>query len=57
VVRELHSGILSIAFFLSWFVLPLAVYTNLPAKFIKKKIDDDGLRGFLSKHIELFGQI
>jgi hypothetical protein len=42
---------------LSWFVLPLAVYTNLPKKFIKKKIDDDGLAGFLPKHIELFGQI
>jgi hypothetical protein len=34
-----------------------ALYTNLPEKFIKKKIDDDGLRGFLSKDIELFGQI
>jgi len=38
-------------------VLLLALYTNLPEKFIKKKMDDDGLRGFLPKHIELFGQI
>jgi hypothetical protein len=45
------------AFFLSWLVLVLAFYTTLPEKFIKKKIDDEGLCGFLSKHIELFGQI
>jgi hypothetical protein len=43
---ELHGGILSIAIFLSWSVLPLALYTNLPEKFIKKKIDEDGCVDF-----------
>jgi hypothetical protein len=36
----------------SWFALPVALYTNLPEKFIKKKIDDDGSRRFVSKHID-----
>jgi hypothetical protein len=43
---DLESGILSVAIFLPWSVLPLALYTNLPEKFIKKKKGEDGCVDF-----------